>query len=416
MATSDAALRENLARAFAAGRPAQGYLIVGPVRREGRALAEWIGAQLLGDGPTIAEHAHPDMPWFEPEKVSRIIGVDMMRGRILPLAQQSALSGGWKVLVIVSADRMRAEAANAFLKTLEEPPPQTLFLLLVDSLAEVLPTIVSRCQVIQAGGTRGLDEPWRTQALDLLAGIDRKSVLLDAARADTLCAILEDMEVEAEKTVREEAKANRYVEEDADTIKVVDDVLHNNTNKSLVDGIAASGGKGVTISGKGIMRAEKLWSSDPESGEKLDIGFVGKVISVDVNPILDALRYKFIPVITPLAMDFYHQPYNINADTAACEIAKALKARKLVFLSDVPGVLRDPKDEKSLISVIKTSEVGSLIADKVLTGGMLPKIQSSVEAIKAGTKEVHMVDGRIPHSLLLEIFTNSGIGTEIIEG
>ena len=108
---------------------------------------------------------------------------------------------------------------------------------------------------------------------------------------------------------------------DADTIKVVDDVLHNNTNKSLVDGIAASGGKGVTISGKGIMRAEKLWSSDPESGEKLDIGFVGKVISVDVNPILDALRYKFIPVITPLAMDFYHQPYNINADTAAARIA-----------------------------------------------------------------------------------------------
>ena len=203
---------------------------------------------------------------------------------------------------------------------------------------------------------------------------------------------------------------------DADTIKVVDDVLHNSTNKSLVDGITISGGKGVTISGKGIMRAEKLYSADPVTGEKIDIGFVGKVISVDVNPILDALRYKFIPVVTPLAMDFFHQPYNINADTAACEIAKALKARKLVFLSDVPGVLRDPKDEKSLISVIKTSEVDTLIAEKVLTGGMLPKIQSSVSAIKAGTREVHMVDGRIPHSLLLEIFTNSGVGTEIIEG
>ncbi len=203
---------------------------------------------------------------------------------------------------------------------------------------------------------------------------------------------------------------------DADTIKVVDDVLHNSTNRSLVDGITISGGKGVTISGKGIMRAEKLYSADPATGEKIDIGFVGKVISVDVNPILDALRYKFIPVVTPLAMDFFHQPYNINADTAACEIAKALKARKLVFLSDVPGVLRDPKDEKSLISVIKTSEVDSLIAEKVLTGGMLPKIQSSVSAIKAGTREVHMVDGRIPHSLLLEIFTNSGVGTEIIEG
>ena len=183
-----------------------------------------------------------------------------------------------------------------------------------------------------------------------------------------------------------------------------------------MDGITISGGKGVTISGKGIMRAEKLYSSDPATGEKIDIGFVGKVISVDVNPILDALRYKFIPVVTPLAMDFFHQPYNINADTAACEIAKALKARKLVFLSDVPGVLRDPKDETSLISVIKTSEVDGLIAEKVLTGGMLPKIQSSVSAIKAGTREVHMVDGRIPHSLLLEIFTNSGVGTEIIEG
>ncbi|MBQ6599439.1 MAG: acetylglutamate kinase, partial [Lentisphaeria bacterium] len=141
-----------------------------------------------------------------------------------------------------------------------------------------------------------------------------------------------------------------------------------------------------------------------------------KVIAVDVNPILDALKYKFIPVITPLAMDFHGQTYNINADTAACEIAMALKARKLVFLSDVPGILRDPKDESTLISVIHTSEVDGLISEGVLSGGMLPKIQSSVNAIKAGTKEVHMIDGRTPHSLLLEIFTNSGIGTEILEG
>ena len=200
------------------------------------------------------------------------------------------------------------------------------------------------------------------------------------------------------------------------TIKVVDDVLHNNTNKSLVDGIKAVGSRGVSISGKKIMRAEKLWSKDAATGEPLDIGYVGKVIAVDVDPILDALKYKFIPVITPLAMDFHGQTYNINADTAACEIAKALKARKLVFLSDVPGILRDPKDESTLISVIRTSEVDGLIADGVLSGGMLPKIQSSVSAIKAGTREVHMIDGRTPHSLLLEIFTNSGIGTEILEG
>ena len=218
---ADETIRENLSRAFEAGRPAQGYLIVGPVRHEGRELAEWIGARLLGEGPTIADHAHPDMPWFEPEKVSRVISAEMMRGRILPLAQQSALSGGWKVIVIVSAERMRAEAANAFLKTLEEPPPRTLFLLLVDALTEVLPTVVSRCQVIQAGGARRLDEPWRTRVLGLLAEVGEKSVLLDTARADVLCAILEDMEARAEKEVREESKANRFVEEDADTLKAL---------------------------------------------------------------------------------------------------------------------------------------------------------------------------------------------------
>ena len=215
------AVRESLAKAFDAGRPAQGYVIVGPVRREGRALAEWIGARLLGDSPAIADHANPDMPWFEPEKVSRIIDVGMMRERILPLAQQSALAGGWKVIVIVSADRMKAEAANAFLKTLEEPPPRTLFLLLVDSLAELLPTIVSRCQVVQAGGVRRLEEPWRTETLELLAGIERKSALLDAARADRLCALLDDMADRAEKDVREESKANRFVGTDADTLKAI---------------------------------------------------------------------------------------------------------------------------------------------------------------------------------------------------
>lgn len=202
---------------------------------------------------------------------------------------------------------------------------------------------------------------------------------------------------------------------DADTIKVVDDVLHNNTNKLLVDAIAQCGGRGVSISGKSIMRAEKLYSSDPATGEKVDIGFVGKVIAVNTAPILDALAYDFIPVITPLAVDFFSQPYNINADTAACEIAMALSARKLIFLSDVPGILRDPADETSLISMIRTSEVDSLIAEGVLSGGMLPKIKSSVAALESGTKEVHMIDGRLLHSLLLEIFTESGVGTAIVQ-
>ena len=193
------------------------------------------------------------------------------------------------------------------------------------------------------------------------------------------------------------------------TIAVVDDVLHNNTNRLLVNGILEAGGKGCQISGKKMLRAERLTSRDKETGEELDIGFVGKVVAVDVAPIRDALNYGFIPVIAPLAADFYGQVYNINADMAACDIARTLKARKLIFLSDVPGILRDPKDEKSLISSIKTSE-------GVLSGGMLPKIRSSVAALEAGTREVQMIDGRVPHSLLLEIFTDRGIGTEIVKG
>ncbi len=214
-------IQSHLQAAFSAQRPAQGYILVGPVRQEGRALAEWIGEQLMGELPTIREHAHPDMPWFEPEKVSRIIDVKMMRERILPIAQQSSLSGGWKVMVIVSADRMKAEAANAFLKTLEEPPEKTLFLLLVDTLAELLPTIISRCQVIHVGGVRQLDEPWRSELLTLLSEIQQKSVLMDATRADAICAMLDEMAERAEKEVKAESKQASAIEEDADTLKAL---------------------------------------------------------------------------------------------------------------------------------------------------------------------------------------------------
>ena len=152
-----------------------------------------------------------------------------------------------------------------------------------------------------------------------------------------------------------------------------------------------------------------------ETGADIDIGFVGEIVAADVRAINDALSFGVIPVITPLAMDFHGQVYNINADTAACELAKALNAHKLVFLSDVPGILRDPKDESSLISVIRTSDVPELVSTGVLSGGMLPKIKSCIEALENGVNQVHMIDGRIPHSLLLEIFTASGVGTQIVK-
>lgn len=201
---------------------------------------------------------------------------------------------------------------------------------------------------------------------------------------------------------------------DEKTIAVVDDVLHNKTNRMLVDGISAAGGHGAPISGKKLFRAEKLRTADPGGHGEIDLGFVGKIITADVRAVLDALSFEVIPVVTPLAQDFHQQVYNVNADTAACELAKALNARKLVFLSDVPGILRDPADDSSLISVIRIGDVDPLIGAGVLSGGMLPKIQSCVDALENGVSQVHLVDGRIPHSLLLEIFTDRGVGTQIV--
>jgi len=197
------------------------------------------------------------------------------------------------------------------------------------------------------------------------------------------------------------------------TISVVDDVLHNKVNRELVDAIHESGGKGVTLSGKSILKAQKMYTECVDTGKKLDLGYVGDVSEVQVDEILKILGNDLIPVIAPLAVGVDEQTYNINADIAACKIAKALKAKKLVFLSDVPGILKDKDDENSIISSITIDEVDRLIASKIISGGMAPKIKSAEDALLAGTEKVHIIDGRLKHSLLLEIFTDSGIGTEI---
>ncbi|MDD5597540.1 MAG: acetylglutamate kinase [Victivallaceae bacterium] len=201
----------------------------------------------------------------------------------------------------------------------------------------------------------------------------------------------------------------------ADTIKIVDNVLHEHVNKSLLEHGKAVGGRLTGISGKKILSAEKLFLQCPDTGKNLDIGFVGNIIDVNTKEIYAALEQGLIPVIPPLGVGSDGQVYNINADIAACKITEALKARKLIFLSDVPGILRDPNDESSVIGTVRTDEVQKLIDDKVITGGMLPKIKSSLHALEAGTNKVHMIDGRLQHSLLLEIFTTEGIGTQIVK-
>ena len=197
------------------------------------------------------------------------------------------------------------------------------------------------------------------------------------------------------------------------TIGVVDDVLHTDVNAKVVDGMRKHGGRAQSLSGKSIILASKLAHQD-EGGEDVDLGYVGEVDDVDVQPVLEMLEKNEVPVITPLGMGADGKPYNINADISACRIAAALKARKLVFLSDVPGVLEDASDESSLISTIAMSDMPELVKRGVIAGGMVPKLTASVEALKAGTNKVHLVDGRVQHSLLLEIFTDQGVGTQII--
>ena len=197
------------------------------------------------------------------------------------------------------------------------------------------------------------------------------------------------------------------------TIRIVDDVLHNVINAELVRAIRELHGRPYSVSGKNVLRAERYAERD-ENGNEVDLGFVGRVVNVDTEQLRWVTGRAEIPVITPLGRDLNGVVYNINADMAACTIAGQMKAHKLVFLSDVPGILRNPKDETSLISTIHCSEVEPLIVEGVVAGGMVPKLRSAVEALKAGCQKVHLIDGRIAHSLLLEIFTDKGIGTQIV--
>ena len=199
-----------------------------------------------------------------------------------------------------------------------------------------------------------------------------------------------------------------------ETIKVVDDVLHNQVNANLVEMMHSFRGHPLALSGKEILEAERKSATDPETGSEIDLGHVGSVTRVKTDKIHAALEAGHVPIITPLAAGTDGTLFNVNADMAACEIAAQLKARKLVFLSDVPGILRDAADEDTLISTIYVRDIEKAIGDGTIGTGMVPKIRSAADAVKAGTSKVHMIDGRIQHYLLLEIFTKRGIGTQIL--
>lgn len=196
---------------------------------------------------------------------------------------------------------------------------------------------------------------------------------------------------------------------DEPTMEIAEMVL-NKVNKSLVSLIEELGVKACGISGKdgGMLKVEKKFSG----GE--DIGYVGEITDVDTTLVTSLLKDDFLPVICPIGYDDEFHSYNINADDAACAIARAVSAEKLAFLTDIEGVYKDYNDKNTLISELSVSEARELLNGGTIGGGMLPKLNNCIDAIEHGVSRVHILDGRIPHCLLLEIFTNKGIGTAIL--
>lgn len=197
-------------------------------------------------------------------------------------------------------------------------------------------------------------------------------------------------------------------------IDIVSRVLSEELNPGLVKMIRSFGGKAVGVPGGDVFLGEKTTGID-ESGKRVDIGRVGEVVGCQMAQMAAALDNGIVPVISPLAAELgTGRPLNINADLAAAALAKELRVTKLVYLSDVPGLMQDPSKPETLIHSVNRRKADELMADGTISGGMIPKIQSAIDALNAGVRKVHFVDGRQPHALLLEIFTDGGIGTEVV--
>ena len=199
-----------------------------------------------------------------------------------------------------------------------------------------------------------------------------------------------------------------------EAIDIVEKTLSGEINPGLVEMIRESGGSAVGIPGTSVFVGEKLMERDAE-GNPLDIGMVGRVIGCQLSRVEEALSLQLIPVISPLARELgTRQALNVNADLAAAALARELKPVKLIYISDVPGLLLDPNDKSEIVKSINRKEAFELIDKGIISGGMIPKVKSAVDALNAGVRKVHFIDGRLPHTILLEIFTPEGIGTEIV--
>ena len=266
-----------------------------------------------------------------------------------------------------------------------------------DVLIEALPYIQRfnrKIIVVKYGGSAMLDEDFMTsviQDITLLKLVGFKPIIVHGGGMET-------------------SFVNGLRVTDEETLDAAEMVL-NSVNKKLVQIVEQLGVRAIGISGKDgkLLTVKKKLTGDS------DIGYVGEVTEVNAQILLDLLEKDFLPIVCPIGLDNEFHGYNINADDAASAIAEAVNAEKLAFLTDTEGVYRNPEDTDSVISEMTVTEAQKLIEDGIIAGGMLPKIRNCMNAIKNGVSRVHILDGRIPHSILLEIFTNKGIGTAILD-
>lgn len=200
---------------------------------------------------------------------------------------------------------------------------------------------------------------------------------------------------------------------DEATVAVVDQVLSREINPEIVRTINRLGGVAQGFAGTDIFTCKKLLLDGPD-GQKIDIGYVGEVVKVNVDPLLECIERGVTPIISPTAKGTDGKIYNCNADVAAAMVAIALKAKRLIFMSDVPGLMRDFKDPSTVISHLATKEVAELKKAGIIDKGMIPKVDSAVAAVKAGVDKVSFVDGRMNHAVIVEVFTDAGVGTEVV--
>ena len=273
-------------------------------------------------------------------------------------------------------------------------------------LTQALPYIQSyygKIVVVKYGGNAMINEELKQQVMEdivLLRLVGIKVVLVHGGGP------------EITDTLHKIGKESVFVDglrvTDKETAEVVQMVLAGKINKSLVNLLGVKGGKAIGISGidAGLIEAAP-------KDERL--GYVGQITSVNVKPILDLLDHKYIPVVSTVARDTEGNVYNVNADTAAAYIAGALEAECLVSMTDIAGILKDKNDPDSLISKIDLADAKTLFEDGTISGGMIPKVECCIEAIRHGVKKVFIMDGRVPHSLLIEILTDEGAGTMVVE-